>query len=75
MQCFMDYERTSPEGASPRARAFIIHQIGLLTVTKVASVRYPGLATRLNACINITKAHLISVFLSDTELQSFLTDI
>ena len=47
----------------------------ILVVTKVASVRYPGLATRSNACINITKAHLISVFLSDTELQSFLTDI
>ena len=54
---------------------FSPHQIGLLAVTKVAPVCYPSLATRLNACINITKSDLISVFLSDTELQSFLTDI
>ena len=87
----MDYERTSPEGASPRARPFISHkalhtmlhllyipftnmigllaksatvatrfglfsphQIGILAVTKVASARYPGLATRFNGCINIS---------------------
>ena len=38
MQCFMDYERTSPEGASPRARAFIIHKARALCAP---SVIYP----------------------------------
>ena len=48
---------------------FSLHQIGLLAVTKVASARYPGLATRFNAA---STSHLISVF---RKLQGFLTDI